>query len=561
MKKTNYKTISAALSRVLYILIVFAFCSGTFIFSQPSQVWIKTFHNQSGTGNDFCEKSVIDADGNSYLACRTRTASTSDDILLLKYNSAGTLLWSKTYNYSYNGIEQPNDICLDNQGNIYVTGTSTRGVGGYYDAVLLKFDMNGNILWVKRIGKTNFSDRTSEGVSVIAGSYIYTGVSFDYNGSSECGIVKFAANGDSLAYHSLGIAANSSYRMVKMTTDNSLNYYVICTGNILPNEDEDFMIKKINTNGNITQVWSKTFTGTSHLGDRGNDIALGPDGNVFVTGYTEVNNQSYNVLLLKLGRDDGAVLMQKTYNDAISNYMETGYKISFDQNSNIIVGAYASVLGGNSDILLLKYSPTGTSLWIKKYDHPGDRNESVSDMKTDNAGNIYVISNTFSQQAQTTGLLTAKFSAAGDLEWYIEKEGLSTYNGVSSLNMDTDGSLLVSGYIQEDGVNKTVLIKYGSTIGIAPVSNTIPEKFTLSQNYPNPFNPSTAIKMQIPQEGFVKLKVFDVTGKEAAVLVNEKLNAGEYKIDFNASGLTSGVYFYRLETADFTDVKKMILVK
>jgi len=182
-------------------------------------------------------------------------------------------------------------------------------------------------------------------------------------------------------------------------------------------------------------------------------------------------------------------------------------------------------------------------------------------MKTDNAGNIYVASTSFSQQAQTVGLLTAKFSSAGDLDWYIERPGQTTGNGIASINLDTDGNLLLSGYIDEGGVNKTALIKYGSTIGIEPVSNNVPDKYSLSQNYPNPFNPTTNIKLQIPQTGFVKLAVFDITGKETAILVNETLNAGEYNVDFNASALTSGVYFYRLETAGFTDVKKMILVK
>ena len=101
----------------------------------------------------------------------------------------------------------------------------------------------------------------------------------------------------------------------------------------------------------------------------------------------------------------------------------------------------------------------------------------------------------------------------------------------------------------------------GGFIGIEPISGNVPEKFSLSQNYPNPFNPTTNIKLQIAKTGFVKLTVFDVNGRETALLVNEQLNAGEYNVDFNASGLTSGVYFYRLETTGFTDVKKMILVK
>ncbi len=97
--------------------------------------------------------------------------------------------------------------------------------------------------------------------------------------------------------------------------------------------------------------------------------------------------------------------------------------------------------------------------------------------------------------------------------------------------------------------------------GIQPVSNSIPEKFELKQNYPNPFNPETIISFSLPDAGYAKLTVFDLVGREVAVLVNEELKAGTYKVNFNASVLSTGVYFYRIETNSFSDVKKMMLVK
>lgn len=87
------------------------------------------------------------------------------------------------------------------------------------------------------------------------------------------------------------------------------------------------------------------------------------------------------------------------------------------------------------------------------------------------------------------------------------------------------------------------------------------ESYKLEQNYPNPFNPSTSINFSIPKSGFATLKVYDILGKEVATLVNGNLNAGSYSAEFNASNLTSGVYFYKLETEGFTSVKKMSLVK
>ena len=98
-------------------------------------------------------------------------------------------------------------------------------------------------------------------------------------------------------------------------------------------------------------------------------------------------------------------------------------------------------------------------------------------------------------------------------------------------------------------------------VGIHQVSTIIPDKFNLHQNYPNPFNPVTNIKFDIQKNSFVKLKVYDIVGKEIAALVNENKSAGSYVVDFDASNLTSGVYFYRIETEAFTETKRMVILK
>lgn len=100
---------------------------------------------------------------------------------------------------------------------------------------------------------------------------------------------------------------------------------------------------------------------------------------------------------------------------------------------------------------------------------------------------------------------------------------------------------------------------YGST----DVTNNeiIPENFNLSQNYPNPFNPSTTIKYAIPTSEVATLKVYDMLGSEVATLVNEEKPTGSYEVEFNASNLTSGIYFYKLQSGSFVETKKMLLLK
>lgn len=102
---------------------------------------------------------------------------------------------------------------------------------------------------------------------------------------------------------------------------------------------------------------------------------------------------------------------------------------------------------------------------------------------------------------------------------------------------------------------------FNVTTSVSIASNNIPNEYKLFDNYPNPFNPNTIIRFNIKQSDFVSLKVYDVTGKLVKTLVNQKLSVGEYKIDFSGMDFSSGVYIYRIETGDFKDTKKMMLIK
>lgn len=110
-------------------------------------------------------------------------------------------------------------------------------------------------------------------------------------------------------------------------------------------------------------------------------------------------------------------------------------------------------------------------------------------------------------------------------------------------------------------ISKLVVSYIMPVIGIEQISSTVPEKFMLEQNYPNPFNPETNINFSVPEKSDVKLAVYDVTGREIAVLVNSSLTAGTYKTEWDAASYSSGIYFYRITGSNFTDTKKMILVK
>ncbi len=138
---------------------------------------------------------------------------------------------------------------------------------------------------------------------------------------------------------------------------------------------------------------------------------------------------------------------------------------------------------------------------------------------------------------------------------------------------DGDGYSLVSAYRSPTGDpnNSTYWIKSGAINGspnandvvsnINQINNDVPTQFSLEQNYPNPFNPSTIIRYSIPVEGKVKIKIFDILGREVSTLLDRNHKAGNYSIEFDGSNLSSGIYFYRLRCGNFIETMKMIFLR
>jgi len=201
-------------------------------------------------------------------------------------------------------------------------------------------------------------------------------------------------------------------------------------------------------------------------------------------------------------------------------------------------------------------------------------------------------------QTSLTGFVTTGWTYAYSGTYTVQDTGWQTinmqyplfwYNGTSNLLMEicfdnssyTQYSYVYStpvpsmtwGYYTDNQTGCTmtggtsqsrrpnVKFHFQTYYGINTNRNSNPINYSLSQNYPNPFNPVTRIDFEIPKKGFVSLKVFDILGREVRTLVFEEKPAGAYSIDFNASDLSSGVYLYRINAGDFSEIKRMILVK
>jgi len=166
------------------------------------------------------------------------------------------------------------------------------------------------------------------------------------------------------------------------------------------------------------------------------------------------------------------------------------------------------------------------------------------------------------------------FNAVAGRFWYNRGSSIyySSDNGANFASQFTGTGTYQAMHLVLDGttirgwsVTNTGLIAMytegGVVSGVSNNTSITPSSYSLSQNYPNPFNPVTKINFSLPKSGFVSLKVYDILGKEIASLVSSNMSAGSYSVDFDASRLSSGAYFYKIESNGFSDVKRMLLIK
>lgn len=169
----------------------------------------------------------------------------------------------------------------------------------------------------------------------------------------------------------------------------------------------------------------------------------------------------------------------------------------------------------------------------------GTANLTINSINSNNSV-FTVINNPGPIPANQYGLARIKFTP---------NEPNKVFNGVLTIN-NNDSNITVN-----------MLGVCGTPIGITALSTEVPDNFNLGQNYPNPFNPNTSFRFQVPGYERVEIKVYNILGKEISVLVDQNLQPGTYKVSFDASGFSSGLYFCRMVSGNYTATRKMLLVK
>lgn len=205
----------------------------------------------------------------------------------------------------------------------------------------------------------------------------------------------------------------------------------------------------------------------------------------------------------------------------------------------------------------------GDSLWVRKYNGPGNSYDNAYDIAIDNLLNVYITGESFGSGTDYD-VATIKYSSSGNQEWLVRWSGPgSGWDAGVKIQLDNINNVYIAGGTpQQVGSSSDFLtIKYSQTSAIKTINNEVPEKYYLFQNYPNPFNNSTFINYQLPIDCNVTLRIFNILGQEIETLVNQPQKAGIYQIKYDVFSLSSGAYFYTIETENYRDTKIMILNK
>lgn len=539
--------------KLLNYLIIFIFMSLQ-VFAQVSTVWEKRYN---GTGNNYDEATslFVDNTGNVYVAGGSTGTGSGKDYTVVKYNSAGDLQWTGRYNGTANMDDDAYLVKVDNSGNVYVSGASN-GTGTGLDYAVVKYNSAGVQQWVYRYnGPGNATDEVYSLQVDASGNVYITGYSNGgASGDDVCTIKLNSAGAEQWVKRYNGSADNDDYGN-SIVIDNSGNCYVTCA--VTTTTDLDYLTLKYDANGN--QLWAAFYNGTANGEDFPSSNTIDASGNIYVTGYSEGTGTSRDYCTIKY--NSSGTQQWVTRFDGPDGWDEA-FNVIIDNAGNVYVTGNSAGIGTGDDYCTIKYNNSGVQQWEARYTGSGTSNDYCNWVAVDPTGNVYVTGIVGDGTGNPQNMVTIGYNSAGAQQW------VQTYNGTgnefdsgNALAVDNAGNVYVTGGSDNPNNTDFFTIKYSSTIGIQQVSSEIPQKFTLEQNYPNPFNPNTKIKFSVPQYSFVKIAVYNASGKMVEILVSENLSSGTYETDFDAANYASGIYFYKLETGNYNQTRKMILVK
>ncbi len=324
------------------------------------------------------------------------------------------------------------------------------------------------------------------------------------------------------------------------------------------------LVMKLTPSG--TPIWTHAYlvpTTPTEYSNAFKIIGL-PDGDAVIAGSTSAHETSsgYRDIWLFRIHPDGSIVWSKTYGTPSVNEEATSVAYESSDASLMFTGYIMGTADGHSNLCLGKTdASTGTLIWLKYCSNTEayDRGTDIKEFSGSRLAGYNHSSGTPTGASRNTFIKTDLSGSAGVC---LISTSLPVLTQDAQVQQIQDMFMpLTDSTITAVSVHTMPSVSSCGTTGISNNQNEMPEEFSLSQNYPNPFNPSTKIKYEIASNTFVKLVIYDITGKEVKTIVDQNQNAGTYEVIYDASNLSSGIYFYKLTANNFSDVKKMSLVK
>lgn len=540
---------------ILFCLAAFMPCRSA---AQVQREWVQRF-NGNANSFDLPNSLKLDAASNAYVYGSSTSTGALTDIVLVKYNSSGSMLWSSLFNGYGNSVDQTNASYLDNAGNSYVTGF-TADTGLVLKMVTLKYDSGGNLLWQSVLLPAGY--QRSTGFSIVAdaiGNVFTTGSIVNPNGTTDIILIKYSSVGsilDSVVYSTGSLNSESP---VTILNDASGNLYVLGSAQQQGLNAEGIVIK---FSPQLNFVWSKTLSGSSTLADMPVQLIMDNNGNLIAC--LSVNNTAsgvdYGVFKLN---GDSQILGEYFYN-GIGNNQDIPYAVTVDNTNNIYVtgSSRSADTLGSEDIVTVKLNTSVQFQWSRAYNGVGRKIDYGTSITCDDKGSVYV-GGASDKHDNHLAYALLKYNSAGDLLWFEQYSKIFySEDFVYTVAVDNSYNVFVTG-ISFDSLSDydIATIKYSQPIGITQIHNTVPYDFLLEQNYPNPFNPSTKIRFSIPYAEHTEIKIYNSAGVEVVSLLDEKLLPGVYEIDWDASHMASGIYFCSMRSGSYIKSMKMTLLK
>lgn len=459
-------------------------------------------------------------------------------------------LWTKKIGGT--GSDVGNEIIQTSDGGFVIAGSTTSFGAIQRDSYLIKLDSSGNTVWDKRYGGNQFEIAMSVKETHDLG-YIFA-VFYATSASNYLQLIKINSAGDTLWTKLVGTPDDEVASNLQTTDDGGFLVTGYTDAGALTNGKNDVWLVKFDSLGN--KIWERVYGGSEN--DGGYKILKLADSSLLIPGYSESFSSG--------GDRDGWIVKTDASGNFIwsKSYGGSDYDdfaaAAEDEHGNLYFTG-TSVTSGDRNIWIVKTDPDGNHIFTKNYG--GTDEEWGYDIIRTNDGNFIVTGSTKSNSTGLSQLWLLKINQQGDTLWTKIFTSVNGSTG-NSVIQTTDNGFAITGTAGSSITGPDVWVIRLSAEGATTVDDHnlgMPEFFSLYQNYPNPFNPGTTISWQSPVSSWQTLKVYDLLGREVAALVDEFKPAGRYEVEFNASGLSSGVYYYRLSSEQFTQTMKAILLK